>query len=82
MSKLPRWLSDAQVKFICDACRQQLPYDTVTTEVPEPVVETEGEDEPEVVPFSQLGKDELGEGEDETEGDIDFSDDLTDDDDE
>ncbi|MCW5934126.1 MAG: hypothetical protein KIT45_07475 [Fimbriimonadia bacterium] len=83
MNKLPRWLSGSQVKFICDVCRQQLPYQTVTADIPEPVVTTEvSEDEPEVVPFSQLDKTALGEVDDEPEGDMDFSDDLSDEDDE
>lgn len=57
--KIPRWLADVKVAFICDACRQKHPRHWISPEL-EPIImvsdeEVAPEEEMEI-PFSQLDK--------------------------
>lgn len=76
IEKLPRWLSSANVKFVCEDCRQKHPHQWTSTDLVEPVTEeAQGETEAEEmeVPFSQVEKELLKqEGEEDEESEYNF----------
>jgi hypothetical protein len=80
IAKLPRWLSSANVKFVCEDCRQKHPHQWISTDIVEPVTEEaqgEPEEESMEVPFSQVQKELLkqeGEEEEESEYELGFDD--------